>query len=177
MADFLHEEWFTETDLVQLRADIGWVYPAGHVFGFRYATGVKDETTDGIFNGNEFDGFFQTTDDNFRFYYRHAAAWGGYGEGFIGWAESSQTVIGLDIDLPVTNRVAIQSGFTAYLNDDVADISNFQGGNLNETWNLYIGLSFRPSGRSRYRSYDRPLFDVADNGSFVVRRNSPELNP
>lgn len=177
VADFLHEEWFTETDLVQLRADIGWVYPAGHVFGFRYATGVKDETTDGIFNGNEFDGFFQTTDDNFRFYYRHAAAWGGYGEGFIGWAESSQTVIGLDIDLPVTNRVAIQSGFTAYLNDDVADISNFQGGNLNETWNLYIGLSFRPSGRSRYRSYDRPLFDVADNGSFVVRRNSPELNP
>ncbi len=176
VADFLHEEWFTETDLIQLRADIGWVYPAGHILGFRYATGVKDEITSGTFNGNQFDNFFQTTDDNFRFYYRHAASWGGFGEGFIGWAESNQTVFGVDVDLPVTDRVAFQSGFTAYLNDDVVQNSNFQGGNLNEGWNLYVGVSFRPSGRSRYRSYDRPMFQVADNGSMIVRRQSPELN-
>ncbi len=177
VADILHEEWFTETDLVQLRADIGWVYPAGHTLGFRYATGVQDELTDGVFNGRPFDSFFQTTDDNFRFYYRHAAAWGGWGEGFVGWAESNQTVLGLDVDLPVTDRVAFQSGFTAYLNDDVvADSSNFQGGNLNEGWNLYVGVSFRPRGRSWYKSYDRPMFQVADNGSMIVRRQSPELN-
>lgn len=176
VADFLHEEWFTETDVVQLRADIGWVYAAGHTLGFRYATGVKDEITSGTFNGNEFDNFFQTTDDNYRLYYRHAAAGGGFGEGFIGWAESNQTVVGVDVDLPITNRVAFQSGFTAYLNDDVVQNSNFQGGNLNEGWNLYVGLSFRPTGLSRYRSYDRPLFQVADNGSMIVRRQSPELN-
>ena len=137
---------------------------------------MKDEITSGTFNGNQFDNFFQTTDDNFRFYYRHAASWGGFGEGFIGWAESNQTVFGVDVDLPVTDRVAFQSGFTAYLNDDVVQNSNFQGGNLNEGWNLYVGVSFRPSGRSRYRSYDRPMFQVADNGSMIVRRQSPELN-
>lgn len=177
VADILHEEWFTETDLVQLRADIGWVYPAGHTLGFRYATGVQDEITSGVFNGRQFDNFFQTTDDNYRLYYRHVAAWGGWGEGFIGWAESNQTVVGLDVDLPVTDRVAFQSGFTAYMNDDVVPAdSNFQGGNLNEGWNVYVGLSFRPSGRSRYKSYDQPLFQVADNGSMIVRRQSPELN-
>lgn len=179
VADILHEEWFTETDLVQIRADIGWVYPAGHTLGFRYATGVQDEATDGTFAGREFDNFFQTTDDNYRFYYRHVASWGGWGEGFIGWAESDQTVIGLDVNLPVSDKIAFQSGFTAYLDDEtiVPADSNFQGGNLNEGFNVYAGISFQPRGRSRYKSYDRPLFQVADNGSFVIRRDSPELTP
>ena len=179
VADILHEEWFTESDLVQIRGDIGWVYPAGHTLGFRYATGVQDDTSDGSFNGQQFDNFFQTTDDNYRFYYRHVAPWGGWAEGFLGWAESDQTVVGLDVNLPVSDKVAFQSGFTAYLDDDgvVPSPSNFQGGLLNEGYNLYAGISIQPRGRRRYKSYDRPLFQVADNGSFIIRRESPELTP
>lgn len=176
VADILHEEWFTESDLVQIRADIGWVYPAGHTLGFRYATGVQDDFTEGAFNGNDFFDFFQTTDDNYRFYYRHVAPWGGWGEAFVGWAEASQTIIGVDVDLPVTDRLSFQSGFTAYLNDDIVSTNgNFQGGNLNEAWNLFVGLSFKPQGRRWYKSYDRPLFSVADNGTMLVRRQSPEI--
>lgn len=177
VADILHEEWFTETDLVQIRADLGWVYPAGHVLGFRYATGVQDELTEGAFNGRDFTDMFHTTDDNYRLYYRHAASWGGWGEAFVGWAEADQTLIGLDVDLPVTDRVSFQSGFTAYLGDEVvADNSNFQGGQINEAWNVYVGMSLKPRGRSWYRSYDRPMFAVADNGSMIVRRQSPEIS-
>jgi len=177
VADVLHEEWFTESDVVQIRSDIGWVYQGGHTAGFRYATGVQDDFTQGAFNGNEFFDFFQTTDDNYRFYYRHMAPWGGWGEGYVGWGEASQTIIGFDIDLPVTDRVSFQSGFTAYLNDDIAPATgNFQGGNLNEAWNLFVGISFKPQGRGWYRSYDRPLFSVADNGTMLVRRQSPEIN-
>lgn len=177
VADILHEEWFTESDLVQIRTDLGWVYQGGHTLGFRYATGVQDEFTDGTFNGNEFFDFFQTTDDNYRFYYRHMAPWGGWGEAFVGWGEASQTIIGIDVDLPVTDFVSFQSGFTAYLNDDLVPASgNFEGGNLNEAWNLFVGISFKPQGRRWYRSYDRPLFSVADNGTMLVRRQSPEIN-
>ena len=176
VADILHEEWFTESDLVQIRSDIGWVYPAGHTLGFRYTTGVQDDTTNGTFNGNQFFDYFQTTDDNYRFYYRHNAPGGGYGEIYAGWAEASQTVFGVDVDLPVTDRVSFQSGFTAYFNDDIVSAdSNFQGGNLNEAWNLFVGISLKPQGRSWYRSYDRPLFSVADNGTMFVRRQSPEI--
>lgn len=176
VADVLHEEWFTESDLVQIRTDLGWVYPGGHTFGFRYATGVQDEFTDGSFNGNQFFDFFQTTDDNYRFYYRHMAPWGGWGEAFVGWGEARQTIIGVDVDLPVTEYISFQSGFTAYLNDDVVPATgNFQGGNLNEAWNLFVGISFKPQGRAWYRSYDRPLFSVADNGTMLVRRQSPEI--
>ncbi len=177
VADILHEEWFTESDLVQIRTDLGWVYQGGHTLGFRYATGVQDEFTDGAFNGNQFFDFFQTTDDNYRFYYRHMAPWGGWGEAFVGWGEAAQTIIGVDVDLPVTDNISFQSGFTAYLNDDLVPAGgNFQGGNLNEAWNLFVGISFRPQGRSWYRSYDRPLFSVADNGTMLVRRQSPEIN-
>ncbi len=176
VADILHEEWFTESDLVQIRTDLGWVYQGGHTLGFRYATGVQDEFTDGAFNGNQFFDFFQTTDDNYRLYYRHMAPWGGWGEGFVGWGEASQTIVGFDVDLPVTDYISFQSGFTAYLNDDVVPASgNFQGGNLNEAWNLFVGISFKPQGRGWYRSYDRPLFSVADNGTMLVRRQSPEI--
>lgn len=177
VADILHEEWFTESDLVQIRADLGWVYQGGHTFGFRYATGVQDDFTEGTFNGNEFFDFFQTTDDNYRLYYRHMAPWGGWGEAFVGWGEASQTIIGVDVDLPVTDFISFQSGFTAYLNDDLVPATgNFQGGNLNEAWNLFVGISFKPQGRGWYRSYDRPLFSVADNGTMLVRRQSPEID-
>ena len=176
VADILHEEWFTESDLVQIRSDIGWVYSGGSTFGFRYTTGVQDDSTVGTFNGNDFFDFFQTTDDNYRFYYRRNAPGGGFGEIYAGWAEASQTVFGVDVDLPVTDRVSFQSGFTAYFNDDIVPAGgNFQGGNLNEAWNLFVGLSFKPQGRSWYRSYDRPLFSVADNGTMFVRRQSPEI--
>jgi len=177
VADILHEEWFTESDLVQVRGDLSWVYPSGHVFGFRYATNVQDEETEGTFDGNDFFDFLQTTDDNYRFYYRRNAPWGGWGEAFFGWADAAQTIIGLDVDVPVTEFIAFQSNFTAFLNDDlVPDDSNFQGGNQNEAWSLSVGISFRPQGRGWYRSYDRPFLPVADNGTFVVRRESPEIN-
>jgi hypothetical protein len=177
VADILHEEWFTESDLVQIRADLGWVYQGGHTVGFRYATGVQDDITEGAFNGDQFSDFFQTTDDNYRFYYRHMAPWGGWGEAFVGWGEAAQTIIGVDVDLPVTDYISFQSGFSAYLNDDLVPATgNFQGGNLNEAWNLFVGISFKPQGRSWYRSYDRPLFSVADNGTMLVRRQSPEIN-
>ena len=177
VADVLHEEWFTETDLVQIRSDIGWVYPSGHTLGFRYTSGVQDDNTSGVFNGQEFTDFFTTVDDSYRVYYRHVARWGGWGEAFLGRAESDQTVFGLDVDLPVTDRVAFQSGFTASLDDDVVpDNSNFQGGNINEGWNVYVGITIRPRGRAWYKSYDHPLFAVADNGSMIVRRQSPELD-
>jgi len=42
--------------------------------------------------------------------------------------------------------------------------------NENDSFNIYVGLSLRPLGRSYYRSYERPLFDVADNGTLSVFR-------
>jgi hypothetical protein len=68
----------------------------------------------------------------------------------------------------------MQAGFTYYLGDEAPlPASGYAGGNANEAYNIFVGLAFRPRGRSYYRSYDRPLFNVADNGSMLIARPRP----
>ena len=172
VADILQERWFTETETVQIRGDIGWVYPSGSTLGFRTTQNVQDDVSSGSFAGNNFTNLITASNDNYRFYYRHEAAAGGFGETYLGWTDSDQTIVGLDFDFPVTDRVGMQAGFTYFLNDDNAPTtSNFLGGNVGEAYNLFVGFAFRPRGRSHYRSYDRPLFAVADNGSMLITRS------
>ena len=78
--DILHEEWFTEVDLVQLRGEFGWVYPSGSTLGFRYATNLQDDVNSGLFNGVAFTNLIHATDDNYRFFWRYDAPNGGYGD-------------------------------------------------------------------------------------------------
>ncbi|MEL7498178.1 MAG: DUF6666 family protein [Planctomycetota bacterium] len=172
VADVLREEWYANSDLVQIRGDIGYVWPAGTTFGFRFATNVQDDIVAGTFNGQAFTNQGVTTDDNYRFYLRHDAKPGGWGEIFAGWSNSNQGIIGLDFDMPLTNRIGFEAGFTYYLNDDEVPANRgLLGGYSGQAYNTYIGLSFRPAGRAGYRSYDRPLLDVADNGSMLMIRN------
>ena len=94
------------------------------------------------------------------------------GEGFVGWSEASQWVFGMDFDIPIRDRIAVQTGYVYYLGEEgLPNPNNQQGGNANDTYNIYLGLVFRPRGRAAYRSYDRPLFSVADNGSMLITRN------
>lgn len=171
VADVLREEWYANTDLVQIRGDVGYVWPAGTTFGFKFATNVQDDTVSGTFGGVAFTNQIVTTNDNYRFYVRHDAKAGGWGEIFAGWSDSNQGIIGLDFDMPITNRVALEAGFTYFLNDDgVPANAGFIGGQQGQAFNTYVGVAFRPSGRRFYRNYDRPMFDVADNGSMLTIR-------
>jgi hypothetical protein len=42
------------------------------------------------------------------------------------------------------------------------------GGHREEGWNVSMGIVFRPGGPTGCGRYCRPLFDVADNGTFLV---------
>lgn len=165
VVDHLREEWITTIDLTQLRGDVGWVYPNGSTLGFRYAANLDDDTTIA-------ENLFQSTRDNYRFYARRMAQSGGYGEGFLGWTDNSQTILGLDYDLPVRERMAMQAGFTYFLGEEgVPAGSNQAGGNAQDAFNIYVGFVLRPRGTSYYRFYDRPLMPVADNGTMLIKRD------
>lgn len=169
VADFLHEEWVTNTDVAQLRGDFGRVYPSGATLGFRFAANIQDDTSSGQVGDVAFTDFYRSTIDNYRFYWRRQTPGGGYGEFQLGWTGTKQTIIGLDFDLPVAERVAVLAGFNYYANGDgLPPNSNYVGGNALEGYNLFVGLSFRPQGLNYYRNYDRPMFAVADNGSMMV---------
>ena len=171
VADILREEWISDIDLVQVRGEIGFVWQSGTSLGFRFAANTEDDVTEGVFNNQFFNNTLVTTNDWYRFFLRHEAARGGYGEIFGGWTDNEQGVIGLDIDMPLTNRIAFQSGFTYYLSDEpVPANQGFFGGEPNDSFNAFVGFSLRPTGRGYYRNYNRPLFDVADNGTLTIFR-------
>ena len=171
VADILREEWFSNVDVVQVRGEIGYVWQNGTSFGFRFASNADDDETEGVFNDQFFPNRLVTTNDWYRFFIRHEVARGGYGEVFGGWTDNEQGIIGLDFDFPLTDRIAFQSGFTYYLSDDeIPANQGFLGGEPNDSFNAFVGFSLRPQGRKYYRNYDRPLFDVADNGTLTVFR-------
>ena len=172
VVDVLHEEWFTTDDVVQLRGDLGWVYPNGTTLGFRFAKGVQDADTSGVHDNVAFTGLIQQPIDHYRFYYKYDAPSGGTGGGYVGWSGDSQTVMGLDFDIPVAERVAVQAGFSYYLGEEGMPPGSLNvGGNPNDAFNIFVGMSFRPRGMSHYNSYHRPMFSVADNGSLMIRRD------
>lgn len=170
VADVLREEWFTETETVQIRGDLAWVYPTGSAMGFRFSSAAQDDVTDGVIRGNRFTGLGTDLIDTYRFYYRHVAPNGGYSDLSLGWSNDDHFVLALDHDMPITETWAMQSSLTYLAGDDVANAVAFAGTG-NETWNLTVGFAWRPRGRSWYRSYDRPLFNVADNGTMIITRN------
>jgi hypothetical protein len=171
VADILWDNWYTEANLVQMRSDLGYLWVGGTSLGFRYNTNLSEDNTTGIVRGQTIRDILSTTEDSYRFYLRHEACSGGYGEFFAGWTDSEQAILGGEIDVPITELLAAQAGVTYYLDDtQPPTTSNRLGGYVNEAWNIYAGVAFRPCGRSYYRNYDRPFFNVADNGSMTVRR-------
>jgi hypothetical protein len=80
--------------------------------------------------------------------------------------DPGEFIFGLDTRLPITARLSMLSSFTYIL----PSASGGLAGASEETWNVSIGLEFVP-GASRCRPYGfSPLFPLADNGSFALRR-------
>jgi hypothetical protein len=155
---------------VQIRGDFGWAYPSGSVLGFRFTGRTEREISSGVINGQNFDDFEQTVYETYRFYYQHAICGGGYSDWYAGWSDDNHAVLGADFDVPIAERLAVQSGFTYLLSDDNAN-------NIgdHDAWNLHVGVVWRPQGRCWYRSYDRPILPVADNGSMIIRRENQPI--
>ena len=166
VADVLDENWFTDSTTTQIRGNVAWVYPNGAIYGFRFATNVEDDISDGVIGGTRVNGLITSTFNSYRFFYRRECECGGYMDLFGGFADESRGIVGLSCDMPVGERTAVQAGLTYLISEEVPNV----GGTDTDSWNIYMGLSFRPRGLSWYQYYDRPMFDVADNGTHLIRR-------
>ncbi len=172
--DYLNQDWYFNGDLTQLRGEVSWRGRNNcHVGGFQFMTGLSDDTsattvrdqTNAVFNSTV---SFEST-DQYRFFYRRLLKHNGQWSAFAGWThhqDSDDVLLGADFSLPIRQRLALAAGMT-YLIPEQGDTN---GGNEEEGWNLSMGLIFRPGGHNGAGRYSRPLFDVADNGSFLVDR-------
>lgn len=169
--DYLHEDWYLETDLVQLRGEVSWLYPCHHEIGFWFtASTQKDVVTSRFFVGGQQTQQQETLQgtDLYAFFYRYRVdnCGGATGRVFAGFTGAADGLIGADFQVPINDAWALVSNFT-YL---VPDESNSSLGHVEEAWNFGLALVWRPGGGFLSTNYYRPLLPVADNGSFMVDR-------
>ncbi len=162
VADILNESFVTDLDVVQIRAELSWVWAGGSNFGFRWTEGVQDDQ-------NFLGGVFQPqlssqAIDTYRLFYRQACGYNGFFEFYYGRSDEQHNIYGADLELPVGPRTALYAGFNYLQPDDILPLTD------NEGWNIQMGLTFRPRGNDWYKFYHRPLFRVADNGVLIQSR-------
>lgn len=174
VVDFLHDEWYYQPlDLAQVRGEVSWVFPCNHELGVWFTQGINNGSANSTVQISPtasvtmMEGW-HSTDLYAAFYRRQFMDCGAYGRVFGGFTGESDGLVGADFNVPLCESLALRSDFT-YL---IPGEGQGQNGNVEESWNVSIGLVWYPGCRTaRSKDYNRPLFNVANNGSFMVDRD------
>jgi hypothetical protein len=175
--DWLHEEWDYEVDLAQLRAEVSWKCCQDD-FGAWVAIGTNGadvamptpidvgDNTIRIVNRNT----LWEVNDIYAFFWRRQFECGGEGRVFGGFTANGQGLLGANAIVPLNPCWSLRSGFLYVIPNDSGD--NLVPDFVEETWNVSLSLVWTPfanPGAGCCQNYCRPLFNVADNGSFITR--------
>lgn len=170
VVDYLYDDWWFRNNLVQVRGEISWNDNCGREFGYQFMASSDDSTSTTTLIGlagavDIGTATFETTNQH-RLFLRGNTVRGASYMAFAGGTDQGDGLLGGLLTSNFGNRFAVQGGVT-YL---IPNESNRAGGFANEAWNLSMGIVFRPGGRNGVGRYCRPMFDVADNGTFMVDR-------
>lgn len=165
--DYLSDDWYFQGDLTQIRSELSWKTNEAHTFGIQTMFALSDDNSDTIVRtpaGTTIRGNieFEST-DQYRIFYRRLLAGSGDWTAFGGWTEDSDTILGASLNLPLRQKLMLSTGATFLIPDDTRGLDH-----RDEGWNISLGLVYRPGGPNGCGRYCRPLFDVADNGTFMV---------
>jgi len=168
--DYLNDDWYFQGNLTQIRGELSWNTGRCHTFGYQGSGGTRSDTSNTLVRtgaGDLVSGTvtFEATDQH-RLFYRRTLAGEGFYSAFAGWTNRDDGLLGATLNLPLRQKLLLQTGAT-YL---IPNEGRGRGGNEEESWNLAIGLVYRPGGAHGAGRYSRPMFDVADNGTFMVDR-------
>ncbi len=170
--DYLHDNWFDDVDIAQLRYELSYVW-GYHELGFWGATNIGDQSS--IFSPVRRTPGVATSLDLYTAFYRlqfgDANEWKVWG-GATGHGDG---ILGSIIRAPLARSWALE-GTGTYLIPGKSKTIDLDGQGTTFTfapaaWNLGVNVVFYPGGRSRrsLASPYRPLIDVADNGTFIRR--------
>ena len=172
VVDYMRDDWYLDLDLSQLRGEVSWVFPNCHELGVWFTTSTRDNSTQAVIfedidNRIVLNETYETNDLFTFFYRRRFNDFGGEGRVFAGFSGQSDGVIGADMRLPITHRLAIRTDFTYLIPESNNDALDHRA----EGWNVGISLIWHLGPPSvGCDSYYRPLLNVANNGNFLLRR-------
>ncbi len=163
--DYMNQDWYFQSNSLQLRGELSWRARECDTYGFQFMTGVREETISATIAGSSVSADFGIKPtDQFRFFYRKPLAGNGEYDLMVGWTDNQDGLLAASFHLPLTHHCSLSSGATYLIPHEGTNT----GGFAEENWNISIGLVYRPGGPRGCGRYCRPLFDVADNGTFML---------
>jgi hypothetical protein len=164
--DWLHDDLYgAGFDIGQIRGYEGWQWNCRNEIGMWFATHVNDSSG------------FQALDQYNIFYRRQFCRcadvrfWGGFTDNR---GAVSGGLVGADFEVPLAKRWAIDGGFNYLIPSGSSSSVKFN----NESWNLGFNLVWYVGGTAECCcTPNRPLFNVADNGSLITIKRPTHPTP
>ncbi|MFL2865658.1 MAG: DUF6666 family protein [Pirellulaceae bacterium] len=170
VVDYLHDDWYYDLDLIQVRTEISWQYPDSHELGIWMAFDSDHGRTNslvGKINPSIVTEDWEST-DLYAFFLRKSIPSAGItGRIMGGFTGNKDGLLGIDCSVPVNEKWTIEAN-AMYL---IPEEGSATTGYSEEAWNIGFNFVYYPGCRSTYDvDYNRPLFDVGSNGNFFVDR-------
>lgn len=161
VVDTLQDDYYTQMSLSQVRVELSHFLDEFNEIGFWGALRSKGDT--GTLAGLPINWRAQ---EQYNFFVRHTFDRGNQARLWGGFTDTSDAIVGLDYS------AALSAGWGVQASGNYLIPNEGQGvvGQVNESWGLGVNLVWYPL-RNQYqaaRSPYRPLFNVADNGSFMM---------
>lgn len=161
--DLMRDVYYERFDLTQIRAELGHVsLDATREIGFFGAFGAGN---DNVFLDAQTQLDLKPT-DMFAFYYRRHLGDSRDGRFWVGFTGEGDALLGADLHAPIGGGWVLENRIN-YL---IPRQGRGPQGQVEESWGLNIQLVWyigQPA-RSALKSPFRPMFDVADNATFMV---------
>ncbi|MBQ7109665.1 MAG: hypothetical protein IJO06_00440 [Thermoguttaceae bacterium] len=164
--DSLIEDYYRQYELSQLRAELSYSFGGLFDLGFRGAFALNEDDFDFLRLDDELTVEGQATATSYyTMFLRTNFDQGAQATVFGGVTEWSEAIVGATLESPLTESLAIKGGAT-YIIPTERGLGNLRD---EETWNVSAGVVWYLGGGARANACGetRPLFDVADNGTFL----------
>ena len=162
--DALNESYYRKYNLYQLRSELSYNFSCLGELGFRGAFAMNKEWIDFLKMDDELtiEAEAQAT-SYYTMFYRFRGVQGGEFSAFGGCTENGEGLLGVTAEAPISDSFTIKGGTTYVIPKDRGLTDREE-----ETWNVSLGLAWYLGGNARNGAESqKPLFDVADNGSFL----------
>lgn len=157
--DYLHDNYYDQADLKQVRSEAS-IVAGPHELGFFGSFDVGGRIPFGRVNVTPIQ-----ANDIYSLFYRRYFSGGGQGRIWAGASGYGEFLIGAEATVPLGSSWALENSFVYLIPDEQQD----------ESWSVAFSLVWYP-GRASRCVYSNPymaLFNVADNGTFLLRRQGP----
>ena len=167
--DYLLDEWYASVSLAQLRGELSYGVANGSSVGVMFSTNILDDDTTSTLNGTNVTDAWGTLDYYAFFYevqsnHHRRGTW----RVWVGMTGESDGIIGSDFKIPLAGTWSLEPEFTYVVPDEATGA----GANAEEAWNVGVNLVWYPGRALGDMNIGRlPMFDVAGNGSMIVRRD------